>query len=188
MEITSAKFLKGIVGPDAALDNSFPQVALVGRSNVGKSSIINILANQRNLARTSNQPGRTREINLYLINGSNYLLDLPGYGYAAASKGTRLELEKVINGYLFESLYRQKKVAVVIDAKVGVTKLDLAMIGLLEKHQKEIIVVANKIDKLKSSEFHKKMAEIKKLIGEHPLIQFSAEKRIGRKELLKEIF
>jgi GTP-binding protein len=96
MKITSAEFIKGIVGPDESLEEDFPQVAFIGRSNVGKSSIIKSLVWQKNLARTSARPGRTQEINLFLINNSRYLLDLPGYGYAKTSKQTRLQLREIM--------------------------------------------------------------------------------------------
>jgi len=88
MRITSATFVKGIVGSDEILEGEFPQIAFIGRSNVGKSSVINSLTNQKGLAITSSFPGRTREINLFLINDAFYLLDLPGYGYAKASHAT----------------------------------------------------------------------------------------------------
>lgn len=187
MEITSAQFVKGIVGPDAALEKAFPQVAFVGRSNAGKSSLINFLAKKKNLARVSVTPGRTREINLYLINDRIYFLDLPGYGYAKASRAARLELKKIIQGYLFESPYAQKKVVLVTDAKTGPTKLDLEMLELLERSGKDVVIVANKIDKVKKSEYAKQLADIRKQAGTHMVIPFSAEKKIGRKDLLREI-
>ena len=89
MNITSARFIKGVVGPDENLEDGVPQIAFIGRSNVGKSSVINTLANQKGLAKTSSFPGRTQQINLFLINKSFYLVDLPGYGFAKASKDTR---------------------------------------------------------------------------------------------------
>ena len=82
MKIESARFIKGVFGSDSIFENGIPQVAFIGRSNVGKSSVINSLVNQNNLARTSSSPGRTREIDLFLINNSLYFVDLPGYGYA----------------------------------------------------------------------------------------------------------
>jgi len=187
MHITSAQFVKGIVGPDDALERNIPQIAFIGRSNSGKSSIINSLTNQKHLARTSGQPGRTQEINIFLINDAYHFLDLPGYGYAKASKETRLQLEKVINGYLFESSYKPRKVVLVIDAKTGPKDLDLAMIRLLEQHKNNIVVVANKIDKVKSSVCQKQLADHQEKVGHHLIIPYSAEKKIGRKELLREI-
>jgi GTP-binding protein len=188
MNISSASFVKGIVGLDATLENNFPQVAFVGRSNAGKSSMINTLVSQKQLARTSNTPGRTQEINLYLINNACYFLDLPGYGYAKASKEARIDLQNLIRGYLFEASYTQKKVVVVIDAKVGPTKNDLEMVALLEKNGKNIVVVANKIDKVKPSELKKRLADFQEKVGNCRVIPFSSMKKIGRSELLEDIF
>jgi GTP-binding protein len=187
MNISSAKFIKGILGPDVALENNFPQVAFVGRSNAGKSSIINSLTKQKNLARVSVNPGRTQEINLFLINNSSYFLDLPGYGYAKASKEAQAELKKVIEGYLFNSAYRQKKVVLVIDAAIGPTELDLEMLYLLEKHAKNILILANKIDKVNHMAQKKQLAVIAKKVGDHLVVAYSAQKRIGIGELLGEI-
>ncbi len=187
MEITSIEFIKGIIGPDRALENSFPQVAFIGRSNVGKSSVINSLVRQKKLARTSANPGRTQQINLFLINNSFYLLDLPGYGYAKTSKENQVELKKIIHGYLFESTYKQKKVVLIIDASVGPKEIDLEMLKLLEKNKKNVVIVANKVDKIKPSLYKKQLTEIQEKIGLHLIIPYSAKKNIGRKELLREI-
>ncbi|HRY82714.1 MAG TPA: ribosome biogenesis GTP-binding protein YihA/YsxC [Candidatus Moranbacteria bacterium] len=187
MHITSIKFVKGIIGPDSALENNLAQVAFVGRSNVGKSSVINSLTRQKNLARISARPGRTQEINLFLINNAFYLLDLPGYGYAKAPEEAQLELKKVIHGYLFESAYVQKKVVLIIDANVGPKQLDFEMLKQLEKHNKNIVIVANKIDKIKPSEYKKQLADIQEKIGPYLIIPYSAKNNLGRKELLQEI-
>lgn len=187
MDIKSARFIKGIVGPDKALENSLPQVAFIGRSNVGKSSIINALTRQKNLARTSSFPGKTREINLFLINEAFYLIDLPGYGYAKLPKPMRQEIESLINWYFFLSAYQQKKVFLIIDANVGPTKDDLEILAALEEHQKNIIVIANKTDKIKRSEYDRQFKKITALIGEHQIIPCSAEKNTGFKELLNEL-
>lgn len=187
MEITSIQFIKGIIGPDNALENSFPQVAFIGRSNVGKSSVINSLTKQKKLARTSAHPGRTQQINLFLVDGAFYLLDLPGYGYAKTSKENQVELKKIIYGYLFESSYKQKKVVLIIDASVGPKEIDLEMLELLRKNKKNVVIVANKVDKIKSSIFKKHFTEIQKKVGKCLVIPYSAKKDIGRKELLREI-
>jgi GTP-binding protein len=187
MNITSAKFIKGIVKSDLVLENSFSQVAFVGRSNVGKSSIINSLVKQKNLARASNDPGRTREINIYLINESRYWLDLPGYGYAKASKQTRNKLQGIIFGYLFESRYKQKRVVLAIDFKTGPLESDLKMLDLLEENKKKIIILANKTDKVKPSLYKKQLAKIQAEIGRHKIIPYSAKEGIGRAQLLREI-
>jgi len=187
MNITSAKFVKGIVGTDAALEREFPQVAFIGRSNVGKSSLINSLTGQKNLARSSSSPGRTKEINLFLINDSCFFLDLPGYGYAKESLDVRIELEKIIFGYLFDAPYDQKKVVLVIDAKVGPKDQDLEMLHMLEQHGKNILVVANKADKIKKSEYRKQLAVIQGKIGRYPVIAYSSENGTGKEELTHEI-
>lgn len=187
MRISSAKFIKGIIGPDDCLENNFPQIVLVGRSNAGKSSVINSLTKQKNLARTSVTPGRTQEINVYLINDTAYLLDMPGYGYAKAPKEAQEELKKVIFGYLFGSNYHQKKVILVIDGAVGPTVLDLEMLSMLEKHKKEVVILANKIDKVKPSAQKKQLALIREKVGDYRVIPYSSQENIGRKELLGEI-
>lgn len=187
MNIAQAQFVKGILGNDPALENNFPQVAFVGRSNAGKSSLINSLTRQKSLARTSNTPGRTREINLFLINDNSYFLDLPGYGYANVSKSAQAELGNLISAYLFDAPYEQKKIVVVIDAAVGPTEADLAMLADLEEHQKNILVVANKFDKVKKTAQKKQLEAIREKVGGHKVIAYSSKENIGRNELLREL-
>jgi len=188
MKIISAKFVKGIVGPDKALNTPRPQLAFIGRSNVGKSTIINALTKQKKLSKTSASPGKTREINLFLINESIYLIDLPGYGYAKLPQEMRDQIEKLINWYLFLSDYQQKKIFLIIDANIGPTKDDLEMLIALEEHNKEIIILANKVDKIKSSEKDKQVKKIKDLTNGHKIILCSAKNNLGILELTKEIF
>jgi GTP-binding protein len=187
MKIESAKFIKSAFGSDNIFENNIPQVAFIGRSNVGKSSIINSLVNQKDLARTSPLPGRTREINVFLINDSLYFIDLPGYGYAKVSKKLKDNLMAMVNWYFFISDYEQKKVVLIIDASIGLTKDDLEMLYSLEKYKKDIIVVANKIDKIKQSQYEKQFRKIKEIIGIHKIIPFSTKTKIGINELLGEI-
>jgi GTP-binding protein len=183
----SAKFIKGVVGEDAVLNAGYPQIAFIGRSNVGKSSTINSLVKQKNLARTSAVPGRTQEINVFLLNDSFYLIDLPGYGFAKTSKTDQAWLFKLINWYLFNSGHEQKKVVMIIDAKIGPTRDDLDMLGALEEKKKNIVIVANKIDKIKKSEVKKQFEKIQEMIGAHKIVPYSAEKGIGAEELIREI-
>lgn len=187
MKVISAKFVKGVVGDDPVLGGSLPVVALVGRSNVGKSSIINSLVGQKALARSSSQPGRTQQINLYLINGALYLADMPGYGYAKASKEVRADLQDLIYWYLLNSEYTQKKVVLIIDAVVGPTEDDLAMLHSLGKADKSMVVVVNKIDKLKKSQLTGQLEHIQALVGDHIIIPYSAPEKIGVSALLHEI-
>jgi len=188
MKIESAKFIKGVIGSDTALESNTPQVAFIGRSNSGKSSVINSLVNQNNLATTSSFPGRTQRINLFLINDSFYFVDLPGYGYAKVPDRLKKSLKAMVNWYFFVSDYQQKKIVLIIDASVGPTKDDLEMLYALEDYRKDIIVVANKIDKIKQTKYEEQFKTIKELVGNHKIVPYSAKNKIGVKELLNEIF
>ncbi len=187
MNIKSARFIKGVVGSDDFLEKDIPQIALIGRSNVGKSSVINSLTHQKDLAITSSFPGRTQQINLFLINESVYLLDLPGYGFAQNSHGGREQLQKLIFWYLFESDYKQKKVVLIIDANVGLTDSDLKTLNYLREKQKNIVIVANKIDKMKKSQHKKELQKIKDAAGDVKIIPYSSKNKIGVAELTNEI-
>jgi GTP-binding protein len=187
MKITSAKFLKGIVGPDEAFADGTPQIAFIGRSNVGKSSVINSLTQQKDLARTSSFPGRTQELNLFLINNSFYLVDLPGYGYAKMSFERQEKLQRLIGWYLFESPYRQKKVVLIIDGKVGPTDNDQKMLETLEEQGKDVVILMNKVDKLKKMEYATQLLKVKEFAGKYPVIPYSSKKRIGIGELTHEL-
>jgi GTP-binding protein len=187
MNHLSAKFIKGVVGPDSILDSNYPQIAFIGRSNVGKSSTINSLVGEIGLAKTSATPGRTQQINIFLLNDSIYLADLPGYGFAKASKADQSWIFKLINWYLFNSGYQQKKIVMIIDAKIGPTRDDLDMLEALENQQKNILVVANKVDKIKKADYQKQLAKIQEMIGLHVVIPYSAEKGIGVATLTKAI-
>lgn len=186
-KITSARFIKGIVGPDDFLEKDIPQVAFIGRSNVGKSSVINSVTHKKDLAITSSFPGRTQQINLFLINESVYLLDLPGYGFAKDSHVGREKLQKLIFWYLFESDYKQKRVILIIDANVGLTESDLKTLEYLKEKNKEVVIVANKIDKMKKSQHKKELQKIADLAGKIKVIPYSAKNKIGVAELTKEI-
>lgn len=187
MKITSAEFKKGITGEDDILFEEKSQVAFMGRSNVGKSSVINSLVGRRDLARSSPRPGRTKEANFFLINKSFYLVDLPGYGYAEGSWEKRDALMQLIHWYLQHPDANISKVVLIIDAKVGLTENDRNMLALLEQHNRTIVVIANKIDKLKPTELKKALAGIQAEIGEHKLISYSAEKKIGIGQLAQAI-
>ena len=188
MKITSTKFIKGLVGDDSILADGIPQIAFVGRSNVGKSSLINTITNSK-ISRTSSFPGRTQEINIFLINESFYLVDLPGYGFARSSGLGREKIGELIDSYLFNSIYSQHKVVLIIDASVGMTEKDILMFNELIDHNKNFIVVANKIDKLTQSEYHKKITELKKMIGDgYPIIPFSTKIKKGLQILVDKIF
>ena len=188
MQITSSKFMRGINGTDELLDDGTPQVALIGRSNVGKSSIINSLTRQKALARTSDTPGLTQEINIYSINNKFYLLDLPGYGFAKVPERVRESLQKLNWWYLFDSDHEQHRAALVLDANVGPSKNDIEMLALLREHRKNIVIVANKIDKIKKSEFDARMQAITDLAHGLPVIPYSSKTGVGVEELIHRLF
>jgi GTP-binding protein len=191
MNITSAKFIKGVVQEDEILDDGKTQVAFIGRSNVGKSSVINVLTGKKDLARTSSFPGRTKEVNVFLISarGENdfYLLDLPGYGFAKGSKEEQGKIQQLIYWYFFQAHYEQKLIVLIIDAEIGLTKTDIEMVNSLDQAGKNIVIVANKIDKVKKSALHTQLQKIKNSVGQFKVIPFSAEKKTGITELLQEI-
>ena len=187
MKIKSVEFIKGLVGFDEILADNIPQIAFVGRSNVGKSSFINILTNTK-IARTSSFAGRTQEINIFLVNDSLYLVDLPGYGFARASSSGREKIGELIDSYLFNSVYNQKRIVMIIDANVGMTDKDILMLKELENQHKDFIIVANKIDKMNQSEYHKNFKEIKKIAGSHEIIPFSVKNKKNIEKIVDKIF
>jgi GTP-binding protein len=188
MKIKSAEFIKGLRGEDDILEDGLPQVAFIGRSNVGKSSVINSLVNRRDLARSSVKPGKTVEINFFKLNNEFYLVDLPGYGYAKASLEERENLRKLIYWYLLYAHVDQKKIVLIIDAKVGPTPLDLEILRRLHEAEKNIIIIANKFDKLKNSEQKRQLNAIQAAVGEYPVIPYSALEKTGLGELTNKIF
>jgi GTP-binding protein len=187
MHIKSAEFIKGIIGSDSILDQGIPQIAFVGRSNVGKSSIINILTGAKKLAISSSTPGRTMQLNFFLINKKVFFVDLPGYGYAVASMQQSEKMRQLIEWYLMSAETSPDKVVLVIDSKVGPTQFDLDMLELLRKNNHNIIIVANKIDKIKPSEIEKKKRSIVETLQILDIIYFSSKTKKGRNELLARI-
>jgi len=139
MKIKSAQFTKGISDCGAIVDDGIPQIAFIGRSNTGKSSVINSLVNSRDLARISAFPGRTRQINFFLVNNSVYFVDLPGYGYAKLPRQVKEGIRAMINKYFFVSDCVQKIVVLIIDAKVGPTKDDREFILALDEYKKTLL-------------------------------------------------
>ena len=189
MSIKTAEFVKGVViGDDRILEESKLQVAFIGRSNVGKSSVINSLVGRKNLVKSSGTPGKTREINFFLINEKIYLVDLPGNGFAKASFSQREKIRQLILWYLASVKIKNRMIVLIIDAKVGPTKLDLEMIDILNRHDHKFIIVANKADKLKKSEKSKKMKEISTGVGNKEIIFYSAKNGEGKGELSNKLF
>ena len=186
MKITSAKFITGMVGDIEILHNDIPQIAFIGRSNAGKSSLLNSLTNSKKLAITSKTPGRTQEINVFLINESHYFMDLPGSGYAKANGATLRKLNDLISWYLFESGCNPR-VVLLIDAIVGPTKDDLGMLHALEDVGAEIVIVANKVDKIKKSHYLNHIKKLKEEFRGHVFVPYSSKTRAGIEELAEEL-
>ncbi len=188
MTIKSAEFVKGVVGDDAILFDNIPHVAFIGRSNVGKSSVINTIVARKKLVKSSSTPGKTREINFFLIDEKVYFVDLPGYGFAKVSFTQREKIRQLILWYLTAIKIKNRKIVLIIDAKVGLTKLDLEMIDILNDNQINYIIVANKSDKLKRNDRQKKIKEISKNSSGRMVYLFSAKKGEGKNDLLTAIF
>lgn len=155
-------YIKSYPGYDDTLNHQ-PSFLMLGRSNVGKSSLINGLLNRKQLARTSSTPGKTIAINYYHIDQSFYLLDAPGYGYAKRSKTDREGFYQILNDILLKHPIL-KKVILIIDFKVGPTKDDLDVYEQLSRYDKEMIVVATKIDKIPKTKRAKQLKDIQKVI------------------------
>lgn len=187
MEIRSAEFIKGVVGSEGLPTDGKPQIAFVGRSNVGKSSLINSLTGRKGLAISSSKPGRTMQLNYFLINDELYFVDLPGYGYAKTSLKHAEKMRRMIMWYLESPEARPQKVVLIIDAKVGPTKFDLEMFDLLAEQGYEVILVANKADKVKSSEQVKNRRMIAEKIDCKDILYYSTETKKGKEELLARI-
>ena len=186
MKITSAEFVKGIRGTDPITDDGLMQVAFVGRSNVGKSSLINALTNRKKLVKVGDTPGKTREINFFLIEKSFYFVDLPGYGYARVGPKEKEALKKLILWYLIKSEIKPKLVVVVLDAKVGVTVFDTQMIEILRAQGHPFVVAVNKSDKLSQSELSKQLASITAAAEGGAVVVCSATKIGGTRKLLEK--
>lgn len=186
MKIRSAEFVKSAFERSHWITDGLPQVAFLGRSNVGKSSLLNSLLQRKGLARTSNTPGRTQSINFFLINQSFYFADLPGYGYARVSKAMRSDWGKMAEDYLSECEELVLSIQL-IDSRHDPTELDLQLNEWLLHNEKPHIVVATKSDKLSNNQLAKQLATIKKKIASPQVLAYSSTSGKGRDSLLAEI-
>lgn len=189
MKIKQAEFVGVFVDMDQLPTDQLPEVAIVGRSNVGKSSLINRLANRKNLAKSSSTPGKTRTINFYCFNRSWYLVDLPGYGFAKVSRREKARWGKMIEKYL-SGRKTLRGVILLVDIRHSPSVDDRTMKDWLEHHQIPFMVVATKADKLSRSARQKNLAMIRRelqLPMEQPPLGFSAVSGEGLEELLQAL-
>ncbi len=191
MEIKSAEFKMAASNLAGCPKGNLPEFAFIGRSNVGKSSLINMLVERKDLARTSATPGKTVSINFFLINGKWHLVDLPGYGYAKRSKTLRSQWETVLVDYL-KSRENLQCVFVLIDCRVPPQTSDISFINMLGQMEVPFVIVFTKLDKIKAIESAANIEKFKETLlldWSHlpECFETSSVKEIGRKEILKFI-
>ncbi len=188
MKIKSAQFIKGIVGEDEVLYDKYPHIAFVGRSNVGKSSVINsLLGSNKGLVKTGKKPGKTTEINFFKVNDKYYFVDLPGYGFAVGGLEGREKIREIIIEYIAHGEMKPRRVVLVLDSKVGLTNFDRDMLDILRDNQHQVLIVLNKVDRLNQSELAKQLSAISKEVPDCEVFPYSAltEKRV--KELREKV-
>ena len=186
LNFNKAEFIRSAVRPDMFIRDGRPQITFAGRSNVGKSSVINRLLNRKNFARVGATPGKTTQVNYFLIDGRVYLTDLPGYGYAKVSKEERDRWGRLMESYFQEPGLISLGV-LIVDARHKPTADDVTMCEWFRESGCPMIVVANKLDKLKKKEIEPKLQQIRQtlqLAEQTPLVPFSAEKGDGKTEVL----
>ena len=189
LNVNKAEFVKSAASSGQFIRSSVPAVVFAGKSNVGKSSVINRLLNRKNFARVGAAPGKTVHVNYFLIDGKLYFVDLPGYGFAKVSQS-----EKERWGRLMEEFFAEPELmslgVLIVDARHKPTADDVTMGEWFKNSGRRFCVVANKLDKLKKSEIEGNLRLIRETLalpGEIPLIPFSAEKGNGREALIAEI-
>ena len=188
MNFNNVEFLTSAANPNGFPARKFPEIAFAGKSNVGKSSVINRILNRKNFARVGEKPGKTIHVNYFTIDNKCYFVDLPGYGYAKVSQAERDRW-----GRLMEDYFASDRIDLgifIVDARHAPTNNDITMARWFLDSGCPFVVVANKLDKLKKSEIEPNMQTIREdleLPDDCPVIPFSAEKGTGKEELLKYI-
>lgn len=190
MIIKNSEFITSAVRKEQYPQDNLVEIAFVGRSNVGKSSIINAITNRRNLARVSGTPGRTRLVNFFLINKEFYLVDLPGYGYAKVSKSEKQNWGKIIETYL-KDRPQLKRVVLLVDCRHKPTEDDILMYQWIKHYGYDVVVVGTKKDKISNNQLkasEKTIKETLELSDEDLLVFYSSLNKKGTEELNKIIF
>ena len=189
MNLQKAEFVTSIADLSRLPKDGLPQIAFSGKSNVGKSSVINRILNRKNFARVGETPGKTVHINFFRIDEKAYFVDLPGYGYAKVPQAEKERWSRLMESY-FSVPERIALGILIVDARHKPTQNDVTMAEYFKSAGRPFLVVANKLDKLKKSELEPNMAQIRAVLGlsdETVLIPFSAEKGTGRDELVSRI-
>lgn len=189
LNVNKAEFIKSAASPRQFIQSSIPSVVFAGKSNVGKSSVINRVLNRKNFARVGASPGKTIHVNYFFIDQKIYFVDLPGYGYAKVSQAERDRWGKLMEDF-FATPGLIDLGVMIVDARHKPTADDVTMAEWFKSSGCRLVVVANKLDKLKKSEIEPNMHQIRETLAlpeEVLLIPFSAEKGQGREVLLAEI-
>ena len=184
MKVNTAEIVISAVGPKQYPEGNLPEIALAGRSNVGKSSFINKMIHRKNLARTSSRPGKTQTLNFYILNESFYFVDVPGYGFAKVSKTEREAWGKMIEQYLVER-DQLKAVVQLVDLRHPPSKDDCLMYDWLKYHELPVIIVATKSDKIPKGKWDKHKKVVKETLNMDPsdkIVLFSSETGHGKDE------
>ena len=184
LNFNKVEFIRSAVKKEDFLRDGLPQMAFAGRSNVGKSSVINRLVNRKNFARVGASPGKTSQINYFLLDGGAYLVDLPGYGYAKVSKAERDRWGRLMESYFASGLITLG--VMIVDARHKPTADDVTLANWFYDAERPVIVAANKLDKLKKSEIEPNLARIRETLGLREgdaLVPFSAERGDGKEQL-----
>lgn len=189
LNVNKAEFIRSAADTAQFIRSSVPKVAFAGKSNVGKSSVINRMLNRKNFARVGSEPGKTIHVNYFLIDGKLYFVDLPGYGYAKVSRSEKERWAKLMESFFAgEGLFDLG--VMIVDSRHKPTVDDVTMAEWFKVSGCALVVVANKLDKLKKSEIEPNLRLIRETLSlpeEVPLIPFSAEKGQGRETLMAEI-
>lgn len=190
INLNKAEFIKSAADPAGFIRDTTPRIVFAGKSNVGKSSVINRVLGRKNFARVGSQPGKTVHVNYFKIDGRLWLVDLPGYGYAAVSKGEKERWGKLMEAF-FEEPEQITLCCMIVDSRHKPTGDDVTMAQWFADTGCPVLVLANKCDKISKAEAERNIAVIRETLPlpeETEIIPFSAEKGTGREELLKRIF
>jgi GTP-binding protein len=188
MKVTSAQFVRSVVDLANIPRQRLPAIAFAGRSNVGKSSMINCLVTRKHLAKTSGTPGKTRQINFFMINAQFYFVDLPGFGYAKVSRAMRNQWQTLIEPFLAEAEFL-KGVVQIVDIRHDLFEMDVQLFQWLRYHDIPIILTAIKADKISRGQADARVRSYRKALGfeDGIVIAFSSKTGTGKKELWKRI-